>query len=173
MKDCTLLETVSRAGTTSYRFSVASAAGTHAVASSVARALRPGMVIGLIGTLGAGKTEFVRGLVAALGGSDDVSSPTFVLETVYEVPGMSGQQIRSVRHWDLYRLKGSPPPELFDAPALDDAVTVVEWSERCGDLNDLLSLTIMLAFSALETESEQFRTLTIESPDNSFQLDLT
>ena len=41
--------------------------------------LRAGDVVLLVGSLGAGKTTFVQGVVAALGGRDPVTSPTFTL----------------------------------------------------------------------------------------------
>lgn len=55
--------------------------------------------IGLTGDLGTGKTVFVRGMVAALGGdSDEVRSPTFTLMNIY---GTSP----AFYHFDLFRLE--------------------------------------------------------------------
>ena len=56
---------------------------TESIAAEVARGLRGGEVVALEGELGAGKTQFVRGLVRGLGGNARaVSSPTFVLLNV-------------------------------------------------------------------------------------------
>ena len=41
--------------------------------------LAPGTVVALAGDLGAGKTHFVRGLVAGWGGTEPATSPTFTL----------------------------------------------------------------------------------------------
>jgi tRNA threonylcarbamoyl adenosine modification protein YjeE len=84
-------------------------------------------VVALRGPLGAGKTTFVRAVVAALHGSDDaVSSPTFVFRQRYD-------GVPPVEHVDLYRIE-DPPAEMPDL-ALDDvfggdAIALVEWPER-------------------------------------------
>ena len=101
-------------------------AGLVAAAARLAATLRAGDVIALSGELGAGKTTFVRALVAALHGTDDaVSSPTFVFRHRY--PGNP-----PVEHLDLYRI--DDPVEAAELD-LDDAfsphaITVVEWAER-------------------------------------------
>ena len=81
----------------------------------------------LIGDLGAGKTAFVRGIVAAAGGDpQDVSSPTFVLMQEY-----AGD--RMVYHVDLYRLR---PEEVLDfEPQIHDlidrgGIVAIEWADR-------------------------------------------
>ncbi len=81
----------------------------------------------LYGDLGAGKTAFVRGLVAATGGDpQEVSSPTFVLMQEY-----AGDL--TVYHVDLYRLR---PGEVLDfEPQIHDlidggGVVAIEWADR-------------------------------------------
>lgn len=99
-------------------------------AQNFARTLRPGDAVALSGGLGAGKTTFVRAVVAELHGSDDaVSSPTFVFRQHYD-----GEP--PIEHVDLYRLED--PSEAADL-GLDEAfnaqwVTLVEWPERLPDL---------------------------------------
>src|SRR5262250_599351 len=84
-----------------------SVAQTEAIAAELAGRLRAGQCVALYGELGAGKTQFVRGLVRGLGGPERaVSSPTFVLLNVY--PG--GRL--TVFHLDAYRVTG---PEDFEA----------------------------------------------------------
>src|SRR5438874_4493383 len=62
-----------------------SVAETEAIAGELARTLGPGMAIALHGNLGAGKTQFVRGVLIGLGGNPrTVSSPTYVLLNIYE-----------------------------------------------------------------------------------------
>jgi tRNA threonylcarbamoyladenosine biosynthesis protein TsaE len=100
---------------------------TEAIAASLARSLRGGECLALYGDLGAGKTQFTRGLVAGLGGDPHaVSSPTFVLLNVYD-----GGRLK-VFHLDAYRVAG---PDDFDAigfaELLDQGgVVVVEWPAR-------------------------------------------
>ena len=84
------------------------------------------LVVGLAGPLGAGKTEWVRGLAEGLGvDAAAVTSPTFVIATEY-----SGR--RRLAHVDLYRV-GSEA-ELEGAGFLDlltpGAVVAVEWADR-------------------------------------------
>ncbi|GIW68313.1 MAG: tRNA (adenosine(37)-N6)-threonylcarbamoyltransferase complex ATPase subunit type 1 TsaE [Candidatus Parcubacteria bacterium] len=87
-------------------------------------------VFALSGPLGAGKTSFVRGAVAALGGEDSaVQSPTFVLERRYPVVHPAW---REVSHWDWYRLSEEEVAKLpFWSSASSQAVcSFVEWPER-------------------------------------------
>jgi tRNA threonylcarbamoyladenosine biosynthesis protein TsaE len=116
----------------SQTFDSNSVADTESVAAGLAQTLRGGECLALHGDLGAGKTQFVRGLVRGLGGSPRaVSSPTFVLLNVYE-----GGRL-TVYHLDAYRVGGADDfeaigfNELLDQP---DAIVVVEWAERVSSL---------------------------------------
>ena len=72
---------------------------TQDIAAKLAKCLKPGDVLALIGNLGSGKTVFVKGMVSGLGISKSkVLSPTFVLMRQYK-----GKM--TVNHFDLYRLK--------------------------------------------------------------------
>src|SRR5450759_4552992 len=90
------------------------------------RAAQRGLVIGLSGDLGAGKTQFVKGIARGLGITARVHSPTFTLVNEY-----GGGRLR-LFHLDLYRLETrgqivSAGLEEFLQP---DGVTVIEWAER-------------------------------------------
>ena len=109
-----------------------SVAETEQIAGELAATLRGGQCVALYGDLGAGKTQFVRGLVRGLGGEPRaVSSPTFVLLNVYETPRLK------VFHLDAYRVHGAEDfeaigfAELLEQPA---GVVVVEWAERVEGL---------------------------------------
>ncbi len=116
-------------------------AGTAALGKVLASAAGPGMRFGFSGELGAGKTELVRGIVRALGGpGDEVASPSFVLECVYELANKP-QGILAVRHWDWYRLSSAAlPDELSDERASAGTLTLVEWPERCPEWEGLEDL---------------------------------
>ena len=104
---------------------------TEAVAGELARTLVGGACLALHGDLGAGKTQFVRGLVRGLGGNPRaVSSPTFVLLNVYE-----GGRL-AVYHLDAYRVGGADDFDAIGFPELleQGGVVVVEWAERIADL---------------------------------------
>lgn len=106
-----------------------SPAGTAALGRRLARGLRAGDCVALIGPLGAGKTALVRGIAAGLGLADRrmVSSPTFVL--VQEYPAAV-----PIYHVDLYRL-GDPVGELRGLgidEMLARGVVLIEWADRAG-----------------------------------------
>ena len=102
---------------------------TRAIAAALAAALRPGDVIALSGDLGAGKTCFVQGAAAALGVTERVTSPTFILLREHQgrVP---------VKHLDVYRL--SNLQELTDLgfeELLDpSSIVFIEWGDAVGPL---------------------------------------
>ena len=106
-----------------------SAAATEQAGAELAAELAPGDVVLVSGELGAGKTTFVRGALRALGVTDEVTSPTFVVGHLYE--GAAGP----VAHLDLYRLAGleGEDPGLLDPYFGPDVVSFVEWPERAGD----------------------------------------
>src|SRR6266581_2391673 len=58
-------------------FISASAAETEAAGAHLAGTIQPGDVLALVGDLGAGKTQFVKGLAKGLGSTEVVTSPTF------------------------------------------------------------------------------------------------
>ncbi len=104
-----------------------SPAETEALGESWGRAAQRGLVIGLNGDLGAGKTLFVKGLARGLGVESRVHSPTFTLVNEY-----TGGRL-TLFHLDLYRLETA---EQFHEAGLEEflqpeGVTVIEWVERC------------------------------------------
>ncbi len=107
-------------------------AGTAALGGVLAASARAGLKIGLSGALGAGKTELARSIAAALGAPPaHISSPTYVLESVYPV---SCRDLVAVRHWDWYRLKeGAMPDEIADERVSAGSILLVEWPDRCPE----------------------------------------
>jgi tRNA threonylcarbamoyladenosine biosynthesis protein TsaE len=109
---------------------------TRAFGSRLARCLRGGELIGLVGELGSGKTCFVRGLAEGLGiAPQKVRSPTFTLVNEY-----SGGRL-PLYHIDLYRLVPSPVDRMALRDYLyGDGVCVVEWFERLGEVSPHLRI---------------------------------
>jgi tRNA threonylcarbamoyladenosine biosynthesis protein TsaE len=111
-----------------------------AVVSRCLSLLTPGHCYIFTGDLGAGKTTFIRALVAALGCTDPVSSPTYVLQHLYSC---YHGDIEQVEHWDLYRTPVLPEELLHEASS--GTLRFVEWGEKFDDLNyaGRVSLTII------------------------------
>lgn len=129
---------------------------TEAIAAEVAKSLKGGECIALDGELGAGKTQFVRGLVAALGGDPhSVSSPTYVLLNIYDRGRLK------VFHLDAYRVGGADDFEAIGFAELLEqrGVVVVEWAERVKDL-----LPKWLIRIRIEAVGENQRRIEISAP---------
>jgi len=133
---------------------VSDLAGTEAFGRRLAAHLFGGVVIALVGPLGAGKTYLVRAVAEGLGvvNSRVVSSPTFVL--IQEYAGRL-----PIYHFDAYRLKDSR--EFMDLGAHEyfesKGVCLVEWADRVEDgmPQDHLRIT-------LEIIGETARRITLE-----------
>ena len=99
---------------------------TAAVARELARSLTAGDVVLLSGTLGAGKTAFVRGLAEGLGVDPDaVSSPTFTIVHEYR-----GGRL-TLYHADLYRLERTATEDIgLEEMGVKDGVLAIEWPDR-------------------------------------------
>lgn len=104
---------------------------TAALGEALGRSLVGGLAIGLVGPLGAGKTQLVKGIAAgnALDDVHKVTSPTFTL--VHEYPGRL-----VLYHVDVYRLSGSRDLVTlgFDELIRPDTVVVIEWADRAASV---------------------------------------
>ncbi|MDR2337173.1 MAG: tRNA (adenosine(37)-N6)-threonylcarbamoyltransferase complex ATPase subunit type 1 TsaE [Deltaproteobacteria bacterium] len=114
---------------------------THLLAEQIMRQLKGGEIIGLTGELGAGKTEFVRGLAKTIGAMEDVSSPSFILQNIYR--SSSQNKIDTIYHWDLYRVAASVDlAEILEGKKKTNSLTLIEWFEKSPFLNKSLDLII-------------------------------
>jgi tRNA threonylcarbamoyladenosine biosynthesis protein TsaE len=119
-------------------FQVTSEDQTHEVARVIAPKIQKGTILRLEGTLGAGKTTFVRALVEALGGdATQVSSPTFSIIHHYDAK-------TPIAHVDAYRMESNAEArqagieELFDG----EQVVLIEWPEKIEALIPLNALKL-------------------------------
>ncbi len=129
---------------------------TRAVGRALGAVLERGDVVALIGPLGAGKTQLVRGLAAGLGADPrQVASPTYVLMQEYagRIP---------LVHIDAYRLEGLSDVESigWSSELLDDSVTVIEWADRMADEVPADGLHVRL-----DHVDEAHRRITFQAPD--------
>ena len=106
-----------------------SPADTQKIGNTLAKRLKPGMVLALTGALGAGKTTLIQGICQGLGATIPASSPSFVIINYYpgEIP---------IYHIDLYRLKNLQ--ELIDLGYEEyfygEGICLVEWAEKALEL---------------------------------------
>lgn len=108
-----------------------STAETESLGRTVGSALESSpepFFIAMYGTLGAGKTAFVRGLASVLSPGSRVKSPTYTIVNEYRRGG------RALFHFDLYRLENA---DALDSFGFDEYVSrgncIAEWSENLGD----------------------------------------
>lgn len=93
------------------------------------------------GTMGVGKTTFIKALVKILGVKDTVSSPTFSLVNEYKT-----KENKSVFHFDFYRINDEVEAldmgieEYFDT----DAYCLVEWPEKIKNLLPSNAVTVYI-----------------------------
>lgn len=121
------------------------AAATHRLAGALAAAELPGdaaRLIALHGALGAGKTTFAQGYLAARGVSETVRSPTYTL-----VENYASAEGSPLVHADLYRLGG---PFEFEELGLREqfqpgTTWIVEWPERAAGMLPAADLEVTLS----------------------------
>ena len=136
------------------RFRCSGIEATSRAARALAESIgSEGLLLSLIGPLGAGKTAFVKGLAAGLGvDPDTVSSPTFVIANQYAAGS------RTLAHVDLYRLETAR--ELDDAGFVDllepGAVVAVEWGDRLPEALPADRLELRIERDAAVAESRTF-----------------
>lgn len=111
---------------------------TLALGRAMGEVIQAGTVVGLTGTLGAGKTKFTQGLAYGLGVAEDtVTSPTFTIC----VPHVGRLPLL---HLDAYRINSdSEVDELgLDEVVENGAVLMIEWVERIAHLVPPVDLQI-------------------------------
>lgn len=131
-------------------FTSASPSETQKIGREFGAGLPRGSVVGLVGQLGAGKTQFVKGLVAGIGAGAEVTSPTFTL--IHEYIG--GRL--PVYHFDFFRIEDRQSAERLglDEYFFGDGISVVEWADKFADI--IPGRAIWISF---ESKSENQRVI--------------
>ena len=100
---------------------------TIGIGQRLAKGLKTGDVVALIGNLGSGKTVLTKGIAKGLGVKNVryVNSPTFVIIKEYKgrIP---------LYHFDIYRLNRASmlDSESYEEYFYGDGVTVIEWADK-------------------------------------------
>ena len=121
----------------------------------LAKTFKPGTVVSLRGSLGAGKTVFARGVARALGINEAIVSPTFTLIQEYE-------GILPMYHMDLYRITSVEDFQMTGGEDLmyNGGVCLIEWSEVIQELLPKDTIYIKITVNA-----DSSRTVQIEGPN--------
>lgn len=120
---------------------------TQKIAMKFAESLKVGDIILLSGDLGAGKTQFTKGIAKGLGIDDLVPSPTFTIMNSF-----GGRLF----HFDLYRLNSFE--ELLSIGAEEflysDGISVLEWPE-CVGVENFPNYAIMVKIEKIDDTTRQ------------------
>ncbi len=106
---------------------------TKKIAGQITKQYKTKRIFALTGDLGAGKTTFIQGFAQALGITDKIISPTFVLIRQHQIPNKS----KILYHLDLYRLEETEDlKHLGIAEILSDPnnIVLIEWAEKLQNL---------------------------------------
>lgn len=127
---------------------------TIAAGTAIGRRARAGEVIALVGDLGAGKTQLVKGIVNAIGCEFHATSPTFALLHEYRGGGIP------VYHFDFYRLETADEALRLglDDYLFGDGLTIIEWADRFPHLLPANTRWIRIA-----AENNERRTISQEN----------
>jgi tRNA threonylcarbamoyladenosine biosynthesis protein TsaE len=139
---------------------------TLSFAESFASTLRRGDVVALYGGLGAGKTQFVKGVCRYFGVQQLVASPTFIMLNRYAGSDREGRELL-LYHFDLYRIQSLN--ELYDLGFEEifagDGISLIEWAEVMSTLLPIPHYDVRLEFGNAESE----RLITAEKIEHSSQ----
>ena len=124
---------------------------TRQQARAFAAGLRSGDIVALSGQLGAGKTEFMRGITEFFNCDDQLSSPTFPLFNIYEGT-LEGEEV-TLHHFDLYRIESLHELEAigFEEYLSSAFLSVVEWAEKFPEYVSLYTATVELEHTGEES----------------------
>ncbi len=91
-------------------------------------------IVGLYGNLGSGKTTFTQSLARELGIQTDITSPTFVIEKIYET---KHPHFKRLIHIDAYRLASGSELQVLNFEELvnnANNLIVIEWPENVKEI---------------------------------------
>lgn len=137
---------------------------TIAIAENFASGITRGDTVALVGDLGAGKTEFVKGICRFFSVETLVTSPTFAIINQYDGIMADGDPLK-IYHVDLYRIDS--PAELAEVGFDDmvfahDAIKLIEWPDKADHLMPKRYWTVAITNDGLD---DTVRLITISDPE--------
>lgn len=143
------------------KFESSSPEDTERLGSCLGNIVKKGYIICLIGELGTGKTEFVKGVARGLGIEDYVTSPTFTIVNEYlgRLP---------LYHFDVYRLGSAQ--EMLDIGCEEyfygNGVSIIEWADLISEIIPEDNITVHISKDM--EEGEDFRSITIDASGEAY-----
>jgi len=137
---------------------------TARIARKFAQRLKPGDVVALYGDLGAGKTEFIKGICQYFHVEELVTSPTFTIINQYLGSFPDGQEV-VLYHVDLYRVKTARELHeigFAECVTTPDAIKMVEWSEHADSLLSVPHYAIFIDFAPTSDTARRIRILHVQ-----------
>lgn len=133
------------------------------LSKKIAKYLKNGGTLGLIGDLGVGKTTFTKKICSYYGVTENVKSPTFTYVIQYE----SG--IKNIYHFDAYRITNSE--EIYeigfeDYISEENAIIIVEWANNI--LEEMPEDTIFIELEHNDEKSRQISIYMIEKGEKKY-----
>lgn len=132
-----------------------SASETRELGMRLAKNLKAGDVILLKGDLGAGKSEFSRGIARGLGITGPVPSPSFTILNAYD------EGTIPLYHFDWYRLESAQ--EIYemgmDEQLGGDGIALIEWFEKAEECVPSRALKVSIHSANEETREISFTPL--------------
>lgn len=121
----------------------------------LASKLKPGSVVSLRGSLGAGKTVIAKGIAEYLQISEAIVSPTFTI--LQEYAGTL-----PLYHMDLYRISGCDEFEMMGGEEMlyGEGITLIEWSEKIDEM--LPENTIYIDLKILENQDREINVIGLD-----------
>lgn len=109
----------------------------------LAKKLKPGDVLALVGDLGTGKTTFVQGLAQGLGIKNKITSPSFVRLKIYPV---RKKNITQLCHFDFYRqnsVSSLEAKEFKEYLKNKKDILIIEWADKIKPLLPRKTMTLV------------------------------
>lgn len=121
-----------------YKITSGSEQKTIEIAKKIASVFQKGDIILLDGTLGTGKTHFVKGIAEHFNYNENVTSPTFNIANFYETKNIT------LLHIDLYRIETIEEfNDLGIYEYFSDSIVFIEWGKKFSDyFDDFLSVNL-------------------------------